>query len=218
MGQTIGYARVSAADQNPDLQERALAEAGCDRVFVEKMSGALRERPELARVLEYLRPGDLLVVYKLDRLGRSIRHLLELVDELRARGIEFRSLKENIDTTTPTGRFMFHVLAAVAEMERDITRERAAAGRAAARARGETGGRPTVMTARKLDAARLLIAGGASIRQAAETIGVGKSTLQDHLNGRKPSSTTNDLGEQSGQGFRTPTAQEVPSGVRAADR
>jgi DNA invertase Pin-like site-specific DNA recombinase len=112
MSQTIGYARVSAADQNPDLQLDALAAAGCDRVFVEKMSGAARERPQLAAALEYVRPGDVLVVWKLDRLGRSLRHLLDTVAALEQRDVGFRSLKESIDTTTATGRLIFHIFAA----------------------------------------------------------------------------------------------------------
>jgi DNA invertase Pin-like site-specific DNA recombinase len=219
MSQTIGYARVSAADQNPDLQLDALKAAGCDKVFVEKASGALRDRPELAKALEYLRPGDVLVVWKLDRLGRSLRHLLDTVEALKERGIAFRSLGEHIDTTTATGELIFHLFASLAQFERRMIAERAAAGRAAAKARGETGGRPSVMTERKLAAAQLLIAGGASVRQAAETIGVGKSTLQDHLViARKPSPATDDLSEPSGQGFRTAPAEDAASGGRAYDR
>jgi DNA invertase Pin-like site-specific DNA recombinase len=217
-GQTVGYARVSTRDQNPQLQMDALEQAGCDRVFVEKASGALRERPQLAAALEYIRPGDVLVVWKLDRLGRSLRHLIDTVTALEERGVGFRSLKESIDTTTATGRLIFHIFAALAQFEREMIRERADAGRAAARARGETGGRPSIMTPRKLAAAQLLIAGGASVRQAAETIGVGKSTLQDHLAaGRKPSPTTDDLVEPSGQRSRTAPAENPASGVRQSE-
>jgi DNA invertase Pin-like site-specific DNA recombinase len=202
MSQTIGYARVSAADQNPDLQLDALAAAGCDRVFVEKMSGAARERPQLAAALEYVRPGDVLVVWKLDRLGRSLRHLLDTVAALEQRGVGFRSLKESIDTTTATGRLIFHIFAALAEFEREMIRERADAGRAAARARGETGGRPMKMTPAKLEAARLLMAGGASLRQAARAVDVGRSTLSRHLV-PKPALNAEAGTEVSGQGFGT---------------
>src|SRR5262249_6198088 len=120
MSQRIGYARVSAADQNPQLQLDALKEAGCEKIFVEKMTGTLRERPQLAAALAYIRPGDVLVVWKLDRLGRSLLHLIEVVTGLRDRGVDFRSLKESIDTTTATGRLIFHILAALAEFERDM--------------------------------------------------------------------------------------------------
>jgi DNA invertase Pin-like site-specific DNA recombinase len=218
MSQTIGYARVSAADQNPDLQLDALREAGCDKIFVEKASGALRDRPELAKALEYIRPGDVLVVWKLDRLGRSLLHLIETVTGIQKRGIAFRSLGEHIDTTTATGELIFHLFASLAQFERRMIAERAAAGRAAAKARGETGGRPSIMTERKLAAAQLLIAGGASIRQAAETIGVGKSTLQDHLRAvQKPSPQTPDLEEPSGRGSRTALTENSASGAQPAE-
>jgi DNA invertase Pin-like site-specific DNA recombinase len=180
-GQTIGYARVSAADQNPQLQLDALKAAGCDRVFVEKMTGTLRERPQLAAALAYLRPGDVLVVWKLDRLGRSLLHLIEVVTGLRERGVDFRSLKENIDTTTATGRLIFHILAALAEFERDMIRERAAAGRAAAQAQGKTGGRPRSMDADKLAAAKALLATKRTVAQAAKSIGVSRATLYRYL-------------------------------------
>jgi DNA invertase Pin-like site-specific DNA recombinase len=180
-GQTIGYARVSGRDQNPQMQLDALEAAGCDRVFVEKASGALRERPQLAAALEYIRPGDVLVVWKLDRLGRSLRHLIDTVTALEERGIGFRSLKESIDTTTATGRLIFHIFAALAEFERAMIRERADAGRAAARARGETGGRPRSMTPDKLAFARALLDTKRTVAQAAAAIGVGRSTLYRYL-------------------------------------
>jgi DNA invertase Pin-like site-specific DNA recombinase len=218
MSQTIGYARVSAQDQNPQMQLDALEAAGCDRVFVEKASGALRDRPELARALDYAREGDVLVVWKLDRLGRSLLHLIETVNGMQQRGVAFRSLGEHIDTTTATGELIFHLFASLAQFERRMIAERAAAGRAAAKARGETGGRPSVMTELKLAAAQLLIAGGASVRQAAETIGVGKSTLHDHLGmARKPSTDTHGLGEPSGRSFRTAQAESAASGVRPSE-
>src|SRR5688572_8309158 len=117
MNYLMGYARVSTADQNPDLQMDALQEAGCLRMFVDQASGVLDERPELSRLLEQLQPGNTLVVWKLDRLGRSLRHLIDVVSELQGRGVGFRSLHENIDTTTPGGKLVFHVFGALAEFE-----------------------------------------------------------------------------------------------------
>jgi DNA invertase Pin-like site-specific DNA recombinase len=150
MGHLLGYARVSTTDQQPQLQVDALEKAGCYRVFTETASGARSDRPVLEHVLDQLRPGDTLIVWKLDRLGRSLRHLVDTVTGLADRGIGFRSLQEAIDTTTPGGKLVFHVFAALAEFERDLIRERTAAGLAAARARGRHGGRPPVMTTHKL--------------------------------------------------------------------
>jgi DNA invertase Pin-like site-specific DNA recombinase len=181
VSQTIGYARVSAADQNPALQLDALEAAGCDRVFVEKASGALRVRPQLAAALEYARAGDVFTVYKLDRLGRKVVVLADLMDHLKKREIGFRSLLDGIDTTTAMGRAFFHIQAVFAELERDLIRERAAAGRAAARARGETGGRPRAVTPEKLAAARALLETKRTVAQAAAAIGVGRSTLYRYL-------------------------------------
>src|SRR5712691_3523455 len=149
MPHLLGYARVSTADQNPDLQHDALKAVGGYRIFVDTASGALDERPALAKVLDQLRPGDTLVVWKLDRLGRSLRHLIDTVAELQRRDIGFRSLQENIDTTTPGGKLIFHIFGALAEFERDIIRQRTLAGRASARARGRKGGRPPSMTPTK---------------------------------------------------------------------
>jgi Resolvase, N terminal domain len=146
MGHQLGYARVSTTDQQPQLQVDALKAAGCYRVFTETASGARSDRPTLAQLLDQLRPGDTLVVWKLDRLGHSLRHLVDTVTGLAERGIGFRSLQEAIDTTTPGGKLVFHVFAALAEFERDLIRERTAAGPAAARARGRHGGRPSVLT------------------------------------------------------------------------
>jgi DNA invertase Pin-like site-specific DNA recombinase len=181
----IGYARVSSTDQNPELQHDALTAAGCKRIFTDKASGALREREALTAALDYLRPDDVLVVWKLDRLGRSLLHLVETVNALAERGIGFRSLKESIDTTTPTGRLVFHIFASLAEFEREMIRERAAAGRDAAKARGRTGGRPATMTPEKVTAARALIAGGHTAKQAAAAIGVSRATLYRHLDPRQ---------------------------------
>ena len=138
----IGYARVSTHEQNLDLQEDALKAAGCKKVYTDKTSGTRAERPGLEKALADVRPGDSLVVWKLDRLGRSLKHLIETVTDLSHRGVGFRSLQEAIDTTTSGGKLIFHVFGALAEFERDIIRERTLAGLAAARARGRTGGRP----------------------------------------------------------------------------
>jgi len=154
MGHLLGYARVSTTDQQPQLQVDALEHAGCYRVFTETASGARTDRPVLEQLLDQLRPGDTLVVWKLDRLGRSLRHLVDTVTGLADRGIGFRSLQEAIDTTTPGGKLVFHVFAALADFERDLIRERTAAGLAAARARGRHGGRPSVMTVHKVRVAR----------------------------------------------------------------
>lgn len=134
----IGYVRVSTNDQNTDLQRNALNCAGCELIFEDKISGTKAERPGLKKLLRTLSEGDTLVVWKLDRLGRSMRHLVVLVEELRERGINFRSLTDAIDTSTPMGRFFFHVMGALAEMERELIVERTRAGLAAARAQGES--------------------------------------------------------------------------------
>src|SRR5947208_8361855 len=138
----IGYARISTGEQTLHLQEDALQKAGCDRLFTDTASGAKAERPGLAKALEQLRAGDALVVWRLDRLGRSLRHLIDTLTDLDKRGIGFKSLTENIDTTTPGGRLIFHIFGSLAEFERDLIRERTNAGLAAARSRGRTGGRP----------------------------------------------------------------------------
>ncbi len=138
----VGYARVSTVDQNLDLQIDALKKAGCGEIFKEVISGAKAERKALNEALRYLRGGDTLVVWRLDRLGRSLRHLIELINELNGRNIGFKSLIEAIDTTTPTGKFFFHVTGAFAELERNLIQERTQAGLKAARARGRNGGRP----------------------------------------------------------------------------
>lgn len=173
----IGYARVSTAEQDTALQTDALQKAGCSRIFEDKVSGAKAERPGLAAALSYLREGDILVVWRLDRLGRSLRHLIETVATLEAQGVGFQSLTENIDTTTPGGRLIFHVFGALGQFERDLIRERTRAGLAAAAARGRKGGRKPVMTPEKLQRAREYIANGLNVREAAARLKVGKSTL-----------------------------------------
>jgi DNA invertase Pin-like site-specific DNA recombinase len=138
----VGYARISTIDQNLDLQKDALERAGCTKIFTETASGAKVDRPILQDALNYVRAGDVLVVWKLDRLGRSLKQLIETVTELQERGIEFKSLTENIDTTTSAGKLIFHIFGSLAEFERDLIRERTRAGLIAARARGRKGGRP----------------------------------------------------------------------------
>lgn len=182
MASLLGYSRVSTGDQDAALQDDALTAAGCSRIFSDTASGALAERPQLAQVLDHLREGDTLVVWKLDRFGRSISHLIETVTALEKRGVGFRSLQESIDTTTPGGRLVFHVFAAMAEFERDVIRERTNAGLAAARARGRKGGRPSVMTPDKLTVARELYAGGNhTVAQIAAVVGVSRASLYRHL-------------------------------------
>lgn len=178
MGELIGYARVSTVEQEPALQLDALEAAGCSRVFADRASGAASERLELSRALDHLRAGDTLVVWKLDRLGRSLRHLIDTVAELEDRGVGFRSLHESIDTTTPSGRLIFHVFGALAEFERDLIRERTRAGLAAARARGRRGGRPPVMTEAKAALARQMYDSGEhTVAAIAATLGVSRATV-----------------------------------------
>jgi DNA invertase Pin-like site-specific DNA recombinase len=153
----IGYVRVSTPDQSLDLHRDALAKAGCERIFTDKASGARVDRRELARALSHLHPGDTLVVWKLDRLGRTVHGLIELVGDLRERGVQFRSLTDSIDTATPAGRFFFNVMASLAEMERELIQERTRAGLTAAKARGRIGGRPRKLTPKQIEHARKLL-------------------------------------------------------------
>jgi len=173
----IGYARVSTVDQNLDLQIDALTKAGCQRIFDDKMSGSRAERPGLAKALEMLREGDALVVWKLDRLGRSVKNLVDLVGELHKQGVQFKSLTDAIDTGTPSGRFFFHVMASLAEMERELTVERTQAGLAVARQLGRTGGRKRLMTDSKIESAKKLLANGVPPRDVAKNLGVSVPTL-----------------------------------------
>jgi DNA invertase Pin-like site-specific DNA recombinase len=177
----IGYARVSTPDQDPALQRDALAAAGCVKLFEDRASGARADRPGLTQTLAFLREGDVLVVWKLDRLGRSLAHLIETVAALSARGVGFRSLTEAIDTTTPGGRLVFHLFGALGEFERDLIRERTRAGLSAAAARGRKGGRRPVVTEDKLRRARLLIDQGLTVREAAARVRVGKTALYEAL-------------------------------------
>ncbi len=179
----VGYARVSTGEQTLDLQLDALHTAGCGKVFTETASGAKADRPVLEDVLGYLRPGDMLVVWRLDRLGRSLQHLIEVVTLLAGWGIGFRSLTEQIDTTTPGGKLVFHVFGALAEFERDLIRERTRAGLAAARARGRLGGRPKALdTPAKVAMAQALYADKRhGIADICKTLGISRATLYRYV-------------------------------------
>ncbi len=178
----IGYARVSTEDQNLDLQFDALKKAGCEKIFQDKISGMKEERDGLSQALEIVRSGDTLVVWKLDRLGRSLQHLISVINNLKNKGIYFRSIQESLDTSSSTGKLIFHIFGALAEFERDIIRERTMAGLAAARARGRIGGRPKVMDSRKVKLARTLVAEDTrSIGEICEVLGVSKATLYRYL-------------------------------------
>ena len=179
----VGYARVSTIDQDPTLQLDALAAAGCAKVFEDRASGARTDRAGLRSALEYVRDGDVLIVWKLDRLGRSLPHLIETVTSLATRGVGFRSITEAIDTTTSGGRLVFHLFGALGEFERDLIQERTRAGLAAAVARGRKGGRKPVVTSEKLKLARTFIAKGLTVREAATRLRVGKTALYDALRG-----------------------------------
>lgn len=180
----IGYARVSTQDQTPALQLDALAVAGCARVFEDLgISGAKAERPGLSQALAYVRAGDTLVIWKLDRLGRSMGHLIDTVQDLEGRGVGLRSLTEQIDTTTPNGRLIFHIFGALGQFERDLIRERTRAGLSAAAARGRRGGRKPVITSEILRKAQVLIAQGLKVREASARLKVGKTALYEALAG-----------------------------------
>ncbi len=180
----VGYARVSTHEQDTTLQRVALEEAGCGKVYEETASGAQRDRPALAEALGFMREGDTLVVWKLDRLARSTKQLIETVEGLEARGVGFLSLTEKIDTTSAGGRLIFHVFAALAEFERGLIRERTVAGLACARARGRMGGRPRSMSDSDLQAIRALLADpDISVGEAAKRVGVSPATLYRYLPG-----------------------------------
>jgi DNA invertase Pin-like site-specific DNA recombinase len=173
----IGYARVSTTDQNLALQKEALKKAGCERIYEDTISGTRAERPGLTKALEMLRSGDALVIWKLDRLGRSVKNLITLVGEINANGIHLRSLTDSIDTGTTSGRFFFHVMASLAEMERELIVERTRAGLEVARALGRKGGRKRTMTDSKIDSAKKLLSIGVPPRDVAKDLGVSLATL-----------------------------------------
>ena len=184
-----GYARVSTKDQVLDLQIDALNKDGCEMIFEETASGAKTDRPELQNLLKHIRKGDIVVVYKLDRLGRSLKHLLEVVSELNSKEVGIRSINDAIDTTTPQGRLFFNISASFAEFERDLIRERTKSGLEAARARGRKGGRRQGMTKEAEQKAILAETyykeGKMGVNQIAEEIGVSKMTLYKYLRYRK---------------------------------
>ena len=178
----VGYSRVSTQDQNPALQLDALTAAGCERVFTEKASGAQRDRPELAAAISYMRAGDSLVVWKLDRLARSLPQLIETVAQLEAQGIGLRSLTEAVDTTTAGGKLIFHIFGALAEFERSVIRERTHAGLKAARDRGRKGGRPPALAAADLAAAKAMLRDPEiTVAEVAKRLRVSPATLYRHL-------------------------------------
>jgi DNA invertase Pin-like site-specific DNA recombinase len=178
----IGYARVSTADQTLDLQNDALHHAGCSKIFTDTASGAKAERIGLDEALDYARAGDTLVVWRLDRLGRSLRHLIETITSLANRGIGFKSITESIDTTTSGGKLIFHIFGALAEFERDIIRERTQAGLTAARARGRKGGRPRALTPRKAQMAMALYKDKTNtVGEICRTLHISRATLYRYI-------------------------------------
>jgi DNA invertase Pin-like site-specific DNA recombinase len=188
----IGYARVSTSDQTLDLQKDALEKIGCSKIFTDTASGAKAERKGLDEALNYVREGDTLVVWRLDRLGRSLKHLIETITTLNNRNIGFKSIQENIDTTTSGGKLIFHIFGALAEFERDIIRERTNAGLQAARARGRLGGRPkakTLNTPKKVSIAQSLYDDkNNTIDEICRTLTISRSTLYRYIQVQKKAS------------------------------
>jgi DNA invertase Pin-like site-specific DNA recombinase len=177
----IGYARVSTIDQNLNLQTEALNNAGCQKIFTDKISGSRNERPGLNQTLETLREGDTLVVWKLDRLGRSVKHLVDLISDLNKQNINFKSLTDAIDTTTTSGRFFFYVMASLSQMERELTIERTKAGLDIARRLGRIGGRRRLMTDSKIESAKKLLASGVPPKEVAKNLNISIPTLYRHI-------------------------------------
>ncbi len=178
----IGYVRVSTSDQNLDLQLDALKQVGCDKIYKDVASGAKDDRVGLTEVLNYIRKGDTLVVWRLDRLGRSLRHLIDTINQINDQGSYFRSIQESIDTSTSGGKLIFHIFGALAEFERDIIRDRTKAGIEAARKRGRIGGRPKIMVETKIALAKSLFKDKSnSISSICEVLNVSKTTLYRYL-------------------------------------
>lgn len=173
----VGYARISTTEQSLDLQIDALRAAGCEAIHKDSVSGMKEQRPGLDKALQYLREGDTLVVWRLDRLGRSLRHLLDLATDLERRGVGLRSLQESIDTSTAGGKLIFHVFGALAQFERELNRERTMAGLASARARGRKGGRPCLPQSRVDTAVHLANTTTRTIEEICETVGISRSTF-----------------------------------------
>lgn len=183
----IGYARVSTPDQSLDLQLDALKRVGCERIFTDTASGTKTKRNGLGEALDHLRSGDVLVVWRLDRLGRSLGHLIEIVQDLHEKGAMFRSLAENMDTGTSGGMLVFNIFGSLAQFEKELIRERTLAGLAAARARGREGGRPKAMDRKKIDMAKSLLADPKrSISEVCDLLGVSRSTLYRHVGAVNP--------------------------------
>jgi DNA invertase Pin-like site-specific DNA recombinase len=178
----IGYARVSKQEQDLALQLDALTKEGCEKIFQEKASGAQRDRPELKAALGYMRKGDTLVVWKIDRLARSMKQLIETVESFQHRGIGLKSLQDPIDTSSPSGKLVFHIFAALAEFERGVIRERTTAGLRAARERGRVGGRPPSLSAKDLQAAKAMLKDSdITVAAVARQLNVAPSTLYRHI-------------------------------------
>jgi DNA invertase Pin-like site-specific DNA recombinase len=178
----IGYARVSTDDQNLDLQRDALKQANCEQIYTDRVSSTKAERKGLTEALSHLRSGDTLVVWRLDRLGRSLRHLIDTVTELQERGIGFKSLQESIDTTTSGGKLVFHIFGALAEFEREIIRERTKAGLTAARSRGKSGGRPKALSDKQVQMLNNLAADRSnSIEEICKTLGISRMTYYRYV-------------------------------------
>ncbi|MBG6226686.1 DNA invertase Pin-like site-specific DNA recombinase [Arthrobacter sp. CAN_A2] len=211
MPNIIGYARVSTRDQNPQLQLDALTAAGAARIFTDTATGTNINRPQLTAALEYLNPGDVLVVWKLDRLGRSVRDCIGLLEGLHGRGIEFRSLTQGFDTTTAQGKFFYTVMSAFAELDVELLRERTHEGLAAARRQGRVGGRPTVMTPERTADAVRKYNEGVRISQIAAVLGVGRASVRRALERALDTETGSDTDTDSQD---TPDIQEE-SGIRA---
>src|SRR5205823_3708756 len=178
----IGYARVSTQDQTLNLQKDALEKIGCNKIFTDTASGTKAERIGLEEALDYVREGDILVVWRLDRLGRSLKHLIETITELNTRKIGFKSIQESIDTTTSGGKLVFHIFGALAEFERDIIRERTQAGLQAARARGRKGGRPKLLTGKKTAMAQALYNDkNNTVDEICKTLNISRATLYRYI-------------------------------------
>jgi len=173
----IGYARVSTSDQNLNLQKDALLKIGCEKIYEDEISGTIKSRPGLDKTLEMLRTGDTLVVWKLDRLGRSVKNLISLISDLNSKDIHFKSITDSIDTSTPSGRFFFHVMASLSEMERELIVERTKAGLEAAKKLGRVGGRKRKMTPSKVSSAKKLLASGVVPKDVAQNLGISIATL-----------------------------------------
>jgi len=182
----VGYARVSTADQHLDMQNDALKKAGCDEFYEDIVSGAKAKRPGLDGLLDYVREGDVVVVWKLDRLGRSVQHLIELMQFLIDKKVGFQSIQENIDTTTSGGKLIFHMFSALAEFERDLIRERTQAGLKAARARGRLGGRPPLLDKRQIDRMiELYDEGKSTVEEIRKIFNISRPSFYNYLNKHK---------------------------------